>query len=309
MVIAVSGGSLPLLEGARGKGRLRPRFIEKTLANIAHTFETMVYAEEIARRPGLWQRLDSLVKIVVSLILILAVALAHEVAAIFALYLLVLALASFSRIPLVPFIKRVWLLVALFTLLIALPAIFNWFTPGKPLITLWDWGRPWSWWIFSLPSSLSITQPGLMVAGRLVLRVATSVSLATVLVLTTPWWNLMVGLRALHVPQVFIAILGMTYRYLFLLLRSANDLFVARKSRTVGWLDGGEERRWVAAATATLLAKSYHLCQEVSLAMISRGFRGEVVMSEKSSLVREDWLWGGASLIIAFGVLLGERWL
>ena len=47
-------------------------------------------------------------------------------------------------------------------------------------------------------------------------------------------------------PDVFILILGMTYRYIYLLLHTANDMFLSRKSRMVGRLNGSEDRRMIA---------------------------------------------------------------
>ncbi len=73
-----------------------------------------------------------------------------------------------------------------------------------------------------------------------------SVSLAVLLVMTTPWADLLKSLRAIHVPQIFVLILSMTYRYIFLFLHTMNGLFLARKSRIVARTSGGEQRRWIA---------------------------------------------------------------
>jgi cobalt/nickel transport system permease protein len=61
-----------------------------------------------------------------------------------------------------------------------------------------------------------------------VARVGVSVSLAVLLVIVTPWSDLLKSLQALRVPQVFILLLSMTYRYIFLFLHSANGMFEAR---------------------------------------------------------------------------------
>ena len=51
--------------------------------------------------------------------------------------------------------------------------------------------------------------------------------------LTTPWADLLKSLRAIRVPQVFVLVLSMTYRYIFLFLHTTNGMFEARKSRVV----------------------------------------------------------------------------
>src|SRR5512142_2159135 len=86
-----------------------------------------------------------------------------------------------------------------------------------------------------LPLGLVITRTGLTTVLLLLLRVSTSVSLTLLLILTTPWNTVLTALGVLRVPDVFILILGMTYRYIYLLLHTANDMFLSRKSRVVGY--------------------------------------------------------------------------
>jgi cobalt/nickel transport system permease protein len=98
----------------------------------------------------------------------------------------------------------------------------------------------------------------------------------------------------------------MAYRYAFLLLHTANNIFLAHQSRTVGQMASGENRRWIAASVTTLLAKSYHLSQGVYLAMLARGFQGEVQILETFRLKTSDWLWGATFLTVALlAILMG----
>ncbi len=73
----------------------------------------------------------------------------------------------------------------------------------------------------------------------------------------------------------------MTYRYIFLLLHTTNAAFLARRSRSLGTLSAGENRRWLARTLATTLAKTQHLGEEVYLAMLSRGYQGEIYSLEQ----------------------------
>ena len=83
----------------------------------------------------------------------------------------------------------------------------------------------------------------------------------------------------------------MTYRYMFLLLHSANSMFLARRSRVTGSFSAGENRRWLGRALATTMAKSQRLSEDVYLAMLSRGYQGEVRVLHEFSLKRRDYLW------------------
>ena len=85
------------------------------------------------------------------------------------------------------------------------------------------------------------------------LRVETAATLALLLIYTTPWMHVLKALRVFRVPVVLVVILGMTCRYILLLLETAHEMFESRKSRTVGALDRGERRRMAISAAGVLL--------------------------------------------------------
>ena len=266
-------------------------FIERTLVDINNTLEQTIFAENIARQKGLLQQLDPRLKIIAMLMLLFAVSLSHQLAVIFSLYLFALLLAMVSAVPIGFFIKRVWILIPFFTGIIALPALF--LTPGPVLA--------------QLPLGLTITQTGATTALFLLLRVGTSVSLAVLFVLTTPWNSVLKALGVLRVPDVLIIVLGMTYRYIHLLLHTATDMFLSRKSRILRRMSPAEDRRLLAATSGALLGKSLHISSEVYLAMESRGFRGYPRTMDLFQMRPADWLAGViVTLITIAAVWLGR---
>ncbi|MBC7225203.1 MAG: cobalt ECF transporter T component CbiQ [Anaerolineae bacterium] len=286
------------------RGLLRPRrdFVAETLSELTAAIQRSVFAEEYARRPGWLQALDPRVKLVTFLGFLLLCALTHRLEVLAALYALTLALAARSRIPLGFFVKRVWVFIPLFAGLVALPAITNWVTPGEPVVTLLRLPAGWSF----VPSELAITVQGMRGAAFLVLRVASSVSFAVLLVLTTPWARLLKALAVLRFPSVGILILGMTYRYLFVFLQVVGDMFLARKSRTVGPTPPGEQRRWIADRLGYLVGRSYHLGHEAYLAMVSRGWSGQARVMDDGRLGWREAAWTGFALGVAALVALWE---
>jgi cobalt/nickel transport system permease protein len=273
------------------QAKSRAGFIEHTLLEINHTLEQTIFAEAISREKGLLQALDPRLKIAALLLLLLAVSWSRQLWVIAGLYLGALLLAAVSAIPLGFFIKRVWVLIPFFTGVVALPALF--LTPGPALLTL--------------PMGLVITRTGALTALFLLLRVGTSVSLAVLFVLTTPWNNVLKALGVLRVPDVIVLTLGMTYRYIHLLLHTATDMFLSRKSRIIKRMDSAEERRLLAATSGTLLGKSLQVSSEVYLAMESRGFRGYPRTMERFKMRPLDWAAGAtAALISLLAIWLGR---
>ena len=84
---------------AGGRRRRRCGFLEKTLAAIAETLRNELFAEELARRPGLLQGIDPRVKLATVLLLIGVAGLLHNPVTLLALNLWLLWLARASRVP------------------------------------------------------------------------------------------------------------------------------------------------------------------------------------------------------------------
>jgi energy-coupling factor transporter transmembrane protein EcfT len=110
----------------------------------------------------------------------------------------------------------------------------------------------------------------------------------------------------LHVPDVLILTLGMTYRYIHLLLHLANDMFLSRKSRILRRLAGTEERRLMAATSGILLGKSLQLSSEVYLAMESRGFRGYPHTIDRFQMRWFDWAAGLVAALVTLLAIVGR---
>ena len=265
--------------------------LARSLREISERLEQSLVAEEISRRSGWLQSLDARVKLVTLLALILAVSLTHSLAVLAGLYLLTLVLAWASAIGVVYFIKRVWLALLFFTGIVALPALF--LTPGAPL--------------WRLPLGLVVTRTGAVTVLFLLLRVGASVSLALLLVLTTPWAALLRALTVLRVPDVVVLVLGMTYRYIYVLLRLTNDMFLSRQSRVLGRLSTRQERSIEAAIAGTLLARSLHMSGEVYLAMQSRGFRGYAHTLRPGKITMRDYVWVLTVALVFLATILVVR--
>lgn len=265
---------------------MKTSFVERTIAALSNGMNFAAFADASARaQTGLLQRVDPRVKVAGMFVLIVSVAATHSLRAVAAVLLLAATLAAASRISPIDLARWVWMPVLLFSGLIALPAVF--LTPGDRL------------------HGMPLTAQGLRAASFLLLRAETAVSLSSLLVLTTRWGHLLKALRVLRLPVVFVVILGMTYRYLFLMLETALDMFESRESRTVGVLKPADRRRLASATVGVLLSKSYQLSSEVHLAMQSRGFRGEVYLLHEFTARGSDWIW----LVFFFTVAASAAWV
>jgi cobalt/nickel transport system permease protein len=252
----------------------RHGFAERLVHGFVRAMAQALDAEAMSSRPGFLQGLDPRIKLIGFLLLVISAVLTRSLAVLAALFLLVPVLAFSSYVPLVRLARQVWIGVLLFTGVIALPAVV--LVPGNPL-----WQVPLVHW--------NVTQQGLRSAAFLIGRAETCATFALLLILTTPWTHVLKAMRSLGVSVVLVAILGMTHRYIFVLLHTATQMFESRRSRIVAPLAGAQRRRLVAAAAGVLLDKTFQLSAEVHLAMVSRGYRGEVYLLDEFHTRRRDW--------------------
>lgn len=244
-------------------------------------------AERIAAEAGVLQALDPRIKVAAALVLIVATAAAHSLTMLALPFALAVGLALTSGVG--RSLWRVWAGVAVFTGLAVLPALF--LVPGTAVGHL-----PVLGW--------AVTQQGLRSAALIFSRAEIAATYTSLLVLTTPWPHVLKALSCLRIPAAVIAVLGMTYRHIFILLETAGQMTEARRARLLAPLDAKGRRRLTLATMGGLLSKTMVMGAEVHEAMIARGYRGEVRLLHDFRTRPADW----AALAVAFTVSILILW-
>ncbi len=278
--------------------RMRSRrnyFIEKSLLGAVSFFKDSVFAEEYAAKNAFLQSLDPRIKTLSFAIFIIAILFVKTIGPILLLYCLVLLLAIVSKIDLAYFLKRTWIFIPIFSLFIAIPAIFSIFSPGEAIF---------SFKLFH--AKLSITQQGLISAALFLSRVITSVSIVVLLSLTTRHAHILYTLRIFKVPPVFIMTISMCYRYIYLFAKIIEETYLALKSRAATVISSGQGQRIASWNISNLWHRSFCMHKEVYGAMVSRGYTGEVHIANDFKTSAKDWIWLVASVIISAILLLSQ---
>lgn len=250
------------------------KLYDKTIEHVIKYINESIFFEIYTKKDGLLQNIESRIKIISLLIFLIGSVLCHHIYSLIIFNLLALFLAYLSKIPILVYLKRVYIFIPIFAGIIAFPLIFNLVTPGHDLIVLLN--NP----------HISITYEGLKYAVIFTLRVATCVSYAVLIPITTPWNKVTLALKKLGVPDVVITLANLAYRYIFLLLNHLLDMMYSRKSRVVkdigmleSWKDAGK-------SMGALFLKTYEMGEDVYYSMMSRGYLGEVryIYNEKIRL-------------------------
>ena len=237
--------------------------------------------------------LDARVKLTLTVMLIVCAALLPVGAwlALLALTALIWATIIASGVGLVTILRRS--LLALPFLAVVVTIIFS--IPGRP--------------VFQLPlgfATLTATDAGLLRCATIIWKSWLSMQAALLLTATTHFLDVLRALQALHVPKIIVALLSFMYRYLFILVDEAQRLLRARDCRSAALNGaGGGSVLWRAQVTGrlvgTLFLRSFERSERIYVAMLSRGYNGELRSLRSPALHRRDRLFAlgaGAVLLI-----------
>ena len=243
-------------------------------SNILSFLKESIFSNEYASKNGFLQSLDPRIKVITFILFILSILFTKSIAICLQIYFVCLILALFSKVHLGFFLKRTWIFIPLFSMFIAIPALF--LTPGERLFSV---------------NGVSITRQGFSGAALFVTRVLTSVSFAVLLSITTKHFALLKVLRIFRIPPVFVMTLGMCYRYIYLFLEVVENTHLAIKSRVGTRLHYKKGQLLVAWNISSLWQRSYHFQEAVYNAMLSRGYTGEQVYVDDFKTKPRDWVW------------------
>jgi cobalt/nickel transport system permease protein len=247
---------------------------------------------------------DARVKLVLGLAFILTVALLPAGAWVlyFLLFVIIFSLENVSGVRTGYYIKRSSF--ALPFIFAAVPLIFT--VPGSTLFSLT---------IGSLEFSISI--PGLERFFSIALKSWISIQAALVLTATTAFPDILMAMRSLRVPRLLVAIFGLMWRYLFVFSDEALRLLRARAARSGSTgnpdLHTGGGIIWRAKTAGglagNLFVRSLERSERIYVAMLSRGFDGEVRSLPREKMEAYNWIIlaaGGMmlSLVFALSILM-----
>ncbi len=257
------------------------------------------FLDPYREKDSLVHGLDARVKLILAVAFIFTCALIPTGA--WPVYLLLLTLvlsgAVLSELGLKFLLKRS--LLALPFLLAALPLPF---TAGSPEL-------------FRV-GTMAVSLPGLERFFSIVLKSWMSVQAAILLSATTPFPDLLLAMRALHLPRTLVSIIGLMWRYIFVMVDEVLRMLRARSARSGlsnrADLHKGGSLIWRARVTGgmagSLFLRSLERSDRIYAAMLARGYDGEVRSLPHPAMTAGGWwlLGGGLALLavlLSFAIL------
>ncbi|MGQ9492859.1 MAG: cobalt ECF transporter T component CbiQ [Anaerolineae bacterium] len=215
------------------------------------------------------------------------------------LFALVLSASASSELGLTFTIKRSFL--ALPFLFAAVPLLVTTKGPAIMRVALDSW-------------SFSITAPGLERFLSIALKSWLAVQMAVLLTATTPLPDILVAIRALGIPRLLVAILGLMWRYLFVLADEALRMMRARDARSAAMSGkSGGAVAWRARVTGgmvgSLFLRGYERSERIYHAMLARGYDGTIRSLPRKPLSSVERLSLGIGIVTLAGLVLMARFL
>lgn len=247
--------------------------------------------------------MDARVKVILTLAFILFLNLSPAGAwAGYVLFLTVILCAILlSRLKISILLKRA--LLATPFMLAALPLIFTGPAPHRE---------------FSLFSAMTLTYSPAGCIRFLSIAVKSWMSVLAAILMTssTPFTEILIAFRAMKVPRLFVAIIGLMWRYLFVIGDEVTRMMHARASRSASAKGGrraGGKVIWQAKVTGgmagSLFLRSLERSDRVYAAMLARGYNGEPPAVEIKPIEKSQRLILAISLTVLFLIWLASIWI
>jgi len=182
----------------------------------------------------------------------------YAVTALAPMLLLPLAMLWFGRIPTWFALRRV-LILSPFILFLCL--LSPWYDRVPHAVTI----GPWRF----------VTTGGWLTAADIAVKFTLGVLSLTALMSTTPFAQLLEGMRKLGVPRMLVTQLGFLYRYLFVLIDEGLRLKRGRDFRGAALAPAGRRLRAVGGMIGHLFVHTLDRSERIYTAMCARGYRGE----------------------------------
>jgi len=143
--------------------------------------------------------------------------------------------------------------------------------------------------VISATGEFGFTSTGLELYLYMVLKSSTALFFLLLLTLSTPFENILKALENLGLPKVFVASLGMTFRYLSLISSEAEKM---KRAVLCRGFEGKSllQIKIIGNLIASLLLRSFERGERVYKAMVSRGFEGTFPASEFKEMKQSDYL-------------------
>ena len=151
------------------------------------------------------------------------------------------------------------------------------------------------------------SKESLMKMANLMLKAMGAVSALYLMTLSTPSGEIISVMRKVHVPKLFVELMSMIYRYIFVIMETQKKMKDSAESR-LGYVDYKTAIKSFTGTASNLLVVSLKKANAYYDALVSRGYNGELLFLErKKALDTEQIVLGCSYILLMCGVFFASR--
>ncbi|MCE5346593.1 MAG: energy-coupling factor transporter transmembrane protein EcfT [Bacteroidales bacterium] len=275
-------------------------FLDKTILNAATAVKSIYLQEENATKENPVQKINPDVKLFSLIFLVVVISIINNLVAQIIVTAVILIFYIVSRIRVFEVYRKIFFLAFMFGFVVVFPASLNIITQGEIVFNLISLDKPLRFWIYYIPQDIGFTLNGFHVVFMVFLRVLNSVSLALLIIYTTSFPAFIKSFRIFRVPDTFLMIITLAYKYIIILSRTIEETYFALKSRLSGNIKNSNIRRLIGGRIYFIFKRSMIIYEGTYYAMVSRGYQGKVMIHSPKHFTVIDFI--TLIIVIAFGI-------
>jgi cobalt/nickel transport system permease protein len=280
--------------------RLKLSFLDRTIINSAGALKSIYLQAENAAKENFIQKINPHIKLISLIYMAIVISIVNNpksqiIATVFIFLLYIIARLKVNEVY-----RKIFFIAFIFGFIVVLPASLNLITSGKIIFNLITFNKPSHFWIYNIPQNIGFTENGLQVVLLVFLRVFNSVSFALLIVFTTPFPSFIKSFKIIGVPDTFLMIISLAYKYIFILSRTIEDTYFALRSRLFSKIKNNNIRKLISGRIFFIFKRSIIIYENTYYAMVSRGYRGKIVLHSTEHFTYKDII--ALCIIVALGI-------
>jgi cobalt/nickel transport system permease protein len=275
-------------------------FLDETILNSARALKAMYLQAENASKKNLIHNIHPHIKLFSLIYLAVIISIAGNLHAQLLTASFIFLFYRLAKLKISQVYRKVFFLAFIFGLLVIFPASLNMITPGKIILNLISFNKPSHFWIYDIPQNIGFTSEGFQVVSLVFLRVLNSVSLAMLIMYTTSFPAFIKSFKIIGIPDTFLMIITLAYKFIFILSRTIEETFFALKSRLLRNIRSSNVRTLIGGRIFFIFKKSMIVYENTYYAMVSRGYQGQIMLTSQRRLQYRDFI--ALVIVIALGI-------
>lgn len=282
--------------------RIKLSFLDKTILNSANAVKSIYLQAENAAKEGFIQEINPKVKLISLIYLAVVISIVNNPVAQVLTAIFILSIYILARLSIFQIYRKIFFVTFIFGFLIVLPATLNIITPGKIIFKLISLNKPAHFWIYYIPENIGFTENGIQVVLLVFLRVLNSVSFALLIVFTTPFPSFIKSFKMIGIPDTFLMIISLAYKFIFILSRAIEETYFALKSRLSGNIKSKNIRMVISGRIFFVFKRSMIIYENTYYAMVSRGYHGKINLHSRHHFTVMDFI--VLTVVVASGIVV-----